>query len=78
MTLPFDLDLLAGLYISSGLLLIFGLWLYYDRRDRHRYDALRAPTLFVCLKCNRIFSRPAHTRAADCPSCGHPNIPLRF
>lgn len=73
-----DLTLLATVYVGVGLLLIFLLWLYYDRRDRHRYESMRSPTTFVCVKCNRIYALPGSRKKSRCPGCGHENIPLRF
>lgn len=73
-----DISLLATLYLTTGLFLIFGLWLYYDRRDRRQYENLRNPTVFVCVRCNRIYSFKDGTRTAACPDCRHVNIPLRF
>ena len=73
-----DLTILFTVYITVGLLLIFLLWLYYDRRDRNRYEALRSPTVFVCVKCNQIYSIPGEQKKATCPRCSHVNIPLRF
>lgn len=73
-----DLTILVTAYITTGLLLIFILWLYYDRRDRNRYEALRSPTVFVCVKCNQIYAVPGKQSKESCPRCRHENIPLRF
>lgn len=73
-----DISLLATLYLTTGLLLIFLLWLFYDRRDRRQYENLRNPTVFVCVRCSHVYSSKQGTRKAVCPHCKHVNIPLRF
>ncbi len=73
-----DLMVLVTIYITCGLMLIFLLWLYYDRRDRNQYEKMRSPTVFVCVKCEQIYSKDKGEKKSACPSCGQVNIPLRF
>jgi hypothetical protein len=64
--------------ISVGVLLMMGLWLYYDRRDQHVYENERSQSLFHCLKCGRVYSAPRSSTAANCPDCGFENSKLKF
>ena len=57
---------------------LFGLWLYYDRRDRRFYDATRHRTTFHCLKCGEVYTSAGAGEVASCPRCGHSNPRLRF
>lgn len=58
--------------------LLFGLWLYYDRRDRAFFDAGRRKISFHCVRCDRLYTQPAGTETAPCPQCGHENVRLKF
>jgi Zn finger protein HypA/HybF involved in hydrogenase expression len=54
------------------------LWLFYDRRDRARYDLERRKTTFHCIRCDRLYTAPEGTELSKCPKCGHENVRLRF
>ncbi len=73
-----DLSSLVLLYVSGGLVLMMGLWTYYDERDRRVYEQERAQSLFHCLKCGRLYSAPRHLREVACPGCGFENSKLKF
>jgi hypothetical protein len=64
--------------VTSGLALVFGLWVYYDRRDQLAYEHERAQSLFHCLKCGRLYSAPRASSVARCPNCDFENSKLKF
>ena len=67
--------------VLYGLLVlgVFGfLWVYYDRRDRAYYDALRRKITFHCIRCDRLYTEKKGTETAPCPQCGHVNLRLKF
>jgi len=64
--------------ISAGVMLMIGLWLYYDRCDQRIYETERSQALFHCLKCGRTYSAPRSNQATSCPSCGFENSKLKF
>lgn len=58
--------------------LLFGLWFYYDRRDRAFFDAGRRKISFHCIRCDHLYTQAAGTETAACPKCGHENVRLKF
>jgi len=64
--------------ITIGVVLVMGLWVYYDRRDQHVYEHERSQSLFHCLKCGRVYSAPRSNHSANCPDCGFENSKLKF
>jgi predicted RNA-binding Zn-ribbon protein involved in translation (DUF1610 family) len=64
--------------IAIGVVLMLGMWLYYDRRDQQVYETERSQSLFHCLKCGRVYSAPRCHQAANCPDCGFENSKLKF
>lgn len=66
------------LFVMAGLALVFGLWVYYDRRDRSLFDAQRFRHTFHCVKCGTLYESRGHQSLADCPHCGFKNERLRF
>jgi hypothetical protein len=54
------------------------LWLFYDRRDRLRFDHERRRTTFHCIRCDRLYAAPEGSDMSPCPRCGHENSRLRF
>jgi hypothetical protein len=64
--------------ITIGLVLVFGLWFYYDQRDQRAYEQDRAQSLFHCLKCGRLYSAPRANIIARCPNCDFENSKLKF
>jgi len=73
-----DLTLGALIYIFSALALIFGLWLFYDRRDKNLYEAERKKVVFHCIKCDKIYTGKQGSEAARCPRCSFENSRLKF
>ncbi len=73
-----DLSIVTFLYVLGGLVLVFGLWLWYDRRDQREIDEERAKVLFHCIKCSRVYAEAPALGSAPCPDCNHPNLPLKF
>lgn len=65
-------------FVLCGLGIIFGLWLFYDRRDRSLYDEQRLRHTFHCVKCGALYSEGGNRQLAKCPSCGFTNDRLRF
>lgn len=66
------------LYPLIGVLLIAGLWWFYDRRDRKFYDRTRRRTTFHCLKCQHVYTSTDRHEIDECPRCRHPNARLHF
>lgn len=73
-----DLTFGAVLYTVIGVLVIAGLWVWSDRRDRALYDATRRRTTFHCLKCDRVYTSARDHDLCRCPGCGHENSRLKF
>ncbi|MGJ3243186.1 MAG: hydrogenase nickel incorporation protein HypA [Opitutales bacterium] len=76
--IPIPLSWFLFAYVVSGLLLIFGLWLYYDFRDSRALEKSRGRVLFFCVRCNALYERPKGTEVAACSRCGQENIRLQF
>jgi len=76
----------VALYCILIGLFFLGLWLYYDRRDHHRFERKRRRRTYHCIRCNHLYQAAAANSAATsgaaavstCPHCGHKNAPLRF
>jgi predicted RNA-binding Zn-ribbon protein involved in translation (DUF1610 family) len=69
----------AGLlYCLSVGVIVVGLWLYYDRRERTKYEAEARKATFHCIKCDNLYSSNQLSSSVDCPKCGHSNARLRF
>lgn len=73
-----DLTLGALIYIFSALTLIFGLWLFYDRRDMNLYEAERKKVIFHCIKCDKIYTGKQGVETSRCPRCSFENSRLKF
>lgn len=76
--MAFPIDWLVTLFVLTGLLVFFLLWLYYDRRDRTLFDEQRLRSAHHCSKCGHLYSHVTKDEAVPCPRCGHPNYRLRF
>lgn len=76
----FKIDLTVGamIYTGFGILVIAGLAIWADRRDRAFYDSTRRRTTFHCLKCNRVYTSAESHEVCKCPVCGHENPRLKF
>ena len=66
------------LFLMIGLLLVFFLWLYYDRRDRRLYEDQRLRKTFHCIRCDTLYAAPSQQQEQPCPRCGFRNASLRF
>lgn len=73
-----DLSLATTLYTGLGVLVIAGLWVWADRRDRQFYDRTRRRTTFHCIKCDRVYTSAESHEVCRCPACGHENERLKF
>ena len=73
-----DVDLFFLLYLGGGFLLIFSLWLYYDRRDQHLYQEQRMKVVYHCIKCSEIYTGSHDSTESKCPRCGFINGRLGF
>ena len=73
-----SLSLGAVIYLLSACVLVFGLWLYYDRRDRSLYELQRRRTIFHCIKCDKLYTAQAGTETCACPRCAFRNARLTF
>lgn len=58
--------------------LYLGLWIYYDRRDRSRFEAARRKHAFHCVRCNSVYASAQGSDVVACPHCGRENVRLRF
>ncbi len=76
--LTVNLSFGALIYTVSAIVLIFGLWIYYDVRDRKLIDAKRRRVVFHCIRCDKLYSAPEGTEVCKCPRCGFENSRLRF
>lgn len=73
----FELTTAVVAYCGLVAALYLGLWLYYDRRDRARFEGVRRKHAFHCVRCNHLYAASVgHTSA--CPRCGYENERLRF
>lgn len=73
-----DLSFATVLYTGAGLLVIAGLWFWFDRRDRAFYDSTRKRITFHCIKCDRTYTSTGPGDVSRCPGCGHENTRLKF
>ncbi len=74
----FELTTAAVLYCAIVAIVFVGLWLWYDRRDHHRFEAERRRTTFHCIRCDQLYSASAGTEVSPCPQCRHENSRLKF
>ena len=73
-----DFELSVLIYLCIGITTIFGLWFFYDRRDKRLYEAERIRVVFHCLKCGQLFTEKKETEVARCTRCGYENSRIRF
>lgn len=71
-------DIVVAIILSFGLALVFAVWIRYDRVDARLSDHRRMRTVFHCVKCGTLYTRPRRREAGLCPKCGHNNIRLKF
>jgi len=75
---PPDTTLPVIIYGLLGVGLFGVLWFFYDRRDRHLYDATRRKVTFHCIRCDHLYTEKMGAESASCPQCGHTNTRLKF
>ena len=75
-TIP--LSIAAVIYIGTACTVTFGLWFYYDRRDKHLYDLERRKVNFHCIRCDKLYTAKAGTELCECPRCHFQNQRLTF
>ncbi|MFO8026897.1 MAG: hydrogenase nickel incorporation protein HypA [Opitutales bacterium] len=73
-----EVDVFFLLYLGAGFLLIFGLWFYYDRRDKNLHEAKRMKAVYHCIKCSEIYTGSHLSFECECPRCGFTNGRLGF
>jgi rubrerythrin len=73
-----ELSFLAFVYVSGGLALILGLWVFYERRDRRVYQAHRRQSAFHCVRCGHLYADAETRGERSCPHCGFANTRLHF
>lgn len=75
--LDVPLPVFFSAFVTTGLVFVFALWIYYDRLGVRRHDRLNQ-TVFQCVRCGHLFGAHGEVKKAPCPECGLENIPLRF
>ncbi|MBO94364.1 MAG: hydrogenase nickel incorporation protein HypA [Opitutales bacterium] len=72
------LDWLFFLFISIFFIVVFGFWIYYERRDNARRVVRAISSSFHCKLCSQIYEVSGNQTEAPCPKCEHSNLRLRF
>ncbi|MCD8284077.1 MAG: hydrogenase nickel incorporation protein HypA [Opitutae bacterium] len=72
------IDVFFAAIIGIALVLFLLVGFFYNRRDRLTQDHLRITTVFYCIRCGEIYSRPRSREVAACPKCGLKNTRLKF
>lgn len=73
-----EVDIFFLLYMGAGFLLLFGLWIYTDHKDKQRIITRQSKVIYHCVKCSQIYTGPYAGEECDCPHCGFSNGRLRF
>lgn len=71
-------DILLIFSLTFGLVLLFSLWFYYDRKDSQREESARHDVIYHCIKCGKIYTGRKGSEECDCPACGFCNGRLQF
>lgn len=74
----FDFATAVVVYCALVGVAFAALWLWYDRRDHHRFELERRRTTFHCIRCDALYTAPSGTELCKCPQCGHENARLKF
>ena len=74
----FDLTTAVVVYCGLVAALYLGLWLFYDRRDRTRFERPRRKHAFFCIRCNQPYAAASDDERVPCPRCAYENGRLRF
>ena len=73
-----ELDTFAAVILTIGMVVLFGLWFFYERREAVLNDHRRLTSVFHCIKCTLVYTRPRLRGSAKCPRCGFVNNRLKF
>ncbi|MDR2844727.1 MAG: hypothetical protein LBV28_01395 [Puniceicoccales bacterium] len=73
-----EFDIFAAIFLLAGLVVVCGLWFFYERREAVLSDHRRINTVFHCVKCQLIYARPRRRENTPCPRCGFNNVRLKF
>ena len=73
-----DAQIAFIIFTVFGISCIFGLWLYYDHRDRNLYQAQRERAVFHCVRCRHLYSSTKAQYDVSCPKCNLKNDHLQF
>lgn len=65
-------------FLLCGLIFVFALWLYYDRRDRYHLAGQRPAVVFHCVRCGHLYAARTRRKTIRCPQCDFENSQLRF
>ncbi len=74
----FEISSLFVFFLTSGLLGIMLLWLYYDFREKESYVIQKSCPVFHCLKCGHIYHKYGQIEESVCPQCQFNNQRLKF
>jgi uncharacterized paraquat-inducible protein A len=72
------LDIIFLFLLTAGIVLLMGLWIYYERRDGQRESEGRQDVIYHCIKCSQIYTGVRGSEECDCPKCGFCNGRLQF
>ncbi|PDH28437.1 MAG: hydrogenase nickel incorporation protein HypA [Puniceicoccaceae bacterium MED-G30] len=76
--IPLDVITFYLLYTGVGLLFVFGLWIYFDQKDKQRLIPRQSKVIFHCIKCSQIYTGAHGSEEGECPRCHFNNSRLRF
>lgn len=73
-----SLDWLTFVFFSIFLSVIFGFWMFYERRDEANRSARAISSSFHCNLCGQIYVVAGAKAEAPCSNCERSNLRLRF
>ena len=76
--MSFGADALLCLPLAFALSALVLLWLFYDISEGTQRDRFILKNAFHCVCCQHIYLGNMEKGKCPCPSCGFPNISLRF
>lgn len=75
---PVTISGFFGFFLVAGLIVVTGLWLFYDVRDRRLLDRKRQLRAYHCVKCGALYGSRSVEEVTPCPACRFRNASLRF
>lgn len=75
---PVTVSTFFGIFLVLGLVVVAGMWLFYDLRDRRLLDRKRQLRAYHCVKCGCLYGSRSVEEVTDCPVCRFRNASLRF